>query len=209
MRDDSVYELLALIGFIGLAAVAGLGFLHHGAGDHGSTAHSVGGDHAGGHHVLVGAKSLKLVPTSKALSFLPTSPIDFFALCLGGGAAGLAAAGTAEPLRAVVALAGAIGFEFLVCKPLLKFFLSFASPPSEGLGGTVAKVGRAETRFDEDGRGLVALELDGETVQVLAHLEPSERARGVLVGRGQTIVVTAVDERRNSVTVTRELAPDL
>lgn len=204
-----MYELLALIGFIGLAAVAGLGFLHHGAGDHGSTAHNVAGQHAGGHHVLAGAKSLKMAPTSKALSYLPTSPVDLFALALGGGAAGLAAKGVAEPSRALLALAGALVFEFLVCKPLLGFILRFASPPSEGLGGTVAKVGRAETRFDAEGRGLVALELDGETVQVLAYLEPSERERGVSVGRGQAIVVTAVDERRNSVTVTRELAPDL
>lgn len=200
-----MYELLALVGFIGLAALASLGFVHHTGGDHGGTAHSAGGHAHGGHHILAGAKGLRMGNPSKALSIFPSSPMDLFSLALGGGLAGLAAKDVAEPVRAAIALLGALLFQFGIAKPLLGLFLKFSTRPSDGLAGTVARAASAETRFDGEGRGLVALELDGETIQVLARLEPDELAAGVRVGRGDVLVVTSVDERRNSVVVTRSL----
>jgi len=84
--------------------------------------------------------------------------------------------------------------------------LGFASDPCEGLEGAVAKGAIAATRFDQTGRGLVKLTVDGQTVQVLATLDQDELARGISVAQGDSLTVLDVDPKRNTCRVTREMA---
>ena len=55
----------------------------------------------------------------------------------------------------------------------------------------------AVTGFDRDGHGLVALELDGQVVQVLATLRAADRAAGVRVRAGDRVRVEEIDAARN------------
>ena len=111
-----------------------------------------------------------------------------------------------DPARALAAIAGALVMNFLIVRPMFAFGLKFASKPSEGLEGTVANVAHAITRFDEKGKGLVRLTLDGQVVQLLANLEPTELDRGVKVEKGDEVIVTQVDSVRNTCCVTREFS---
>jgi translation initiation factor IF-1 len=56
---------------------------------------------------------------------------------------------------------------------------------------------RAVTGFDRDGHGLVAVELDGQVVQILATLRAADRAAGVRVRAGDRVRVDEVDAARN------------
>jgi hypothetical protein len=98
--------------------------------------------------------------------------------------------------------------DFVLVKPLFKVAFGFASNPAEGLEGMVSQSGEAATGFDRDGKGLVKLCLDGQTVQVLATLDQSELEAGVKVRKGDPLIVIEVDSRRNVCRVTRELAPE-
>ena len=70
----------------------------------------------------------------------------------------------------------------------------------------VSQLGEAMTSFDDQGRGLIKLSLDGQTTQVYAHLERDELASGVKVRKGDPLVVLDVDVSRNSCRVSREIA---
>jgi hypothetical protein len=135
------------------------------------------------------------------------SPLDLFSLALGGGATGLllqsVLAATALPFASVL---GAIVFCVGIVRPLISTLSNFASRPSQGLEGMVAKGAVAATKFDRKGRGLVTLTLDGQNIQVLALLEPDEVDRGVLVAKGDPVTIIQVDSTRNTCRVTRELA---
>ena len=60
---------------------------------------------------------------------------------------------------------------------------------------------RAVTDFDSSGHGLIAIDLDGQVVQVLGRLVTADRSAGVRVRTGDVLFVEAVDTRRNSCTV--------
>lgn len=90
-------------------------------------------------------------------------------------------------------------------KPLMGFLLGFASNPSEGAEALVSRPAEAITKFDEQGRGLVRLTLDGQHVQLLATLESDETTKGVTVSKGDELIVLEVDPHRNVCRVTREL----
>ncbi|AIE87812.1 hypothetical protein [Fimbriimonas ginsengisoli] len=138
--------------------------------------------------------------------WLAISPLDLFSFALGAGAAGILLKGlVAAAMLPWFAVLGALVFNFALVKPIIGLMARFAAPPSEGLEGLVAKSGVAAMRFDRDGRGLVCLTLDGASVQVLATLDPDERARGVLVAKGDPVTVIEVDSARNTCLVTREL----
>jgi hypothetical protein len=51
------------------------------------------------------------------------------------------------------------------------------------------------------GNGLVALEVDGQIVQLLATLDSEELGRGVRIRSGDTVRIAAVDATRGSCTV--------
>jgi len=60
---------------------------------------------------------------------------------------------------------------------------------------------RAVMGFDANGQGLVALDVDGQIVQLLATLAPDDRARGARVRSGDVVRVSSIDAARNRCTV--------
>lgn len=223
-----IYEILLAAGILGLIAMSLAGFGHHGgahptghAGAHAVHAHLAGRLGAGGHAGRTGASLLAHrggAPRSghtaasggprggigRALLSL-LSPITLFAACLGAGAVGalLTAWGVGAALTAVAAVAGAIGFNALLVRPILGLAMGFASEPAQGLDGTLMQNAEALTSFNADGEGLVRVLVDGQSVDVLARLTEEERRQGTRVARGQSVRVEDVDTHRNRCTVSR------
>jgi hypothetical protein len=134
------------------------------------------------------------------------SPRVLFSVLVGLGATGLAG----EPylggvLLLLLAIAGGIAFELVAVRPLWNFFFRFASAPALTLESALYDTGTAVTRFDESGSGLIALEVDGQVLQVLATLRPEDR--GLRVRAGDRLMVEEVDGARNRCVVSRA-APD-
>ena len=191
-----MYALLFLFGFVGFVGMAGLGFLHSGN-------HSHAGSHGGiralpnahGARVHLGAKSPGAKVVRGARSWWAISPFDVLAFCVGAGAVGeiLRQGGVAPGVTLAAAILGALVFDLGLAKPLLGALLRFESRPSAGLEGSTAQRVEAISRFDAQGRGLVRVALDGQLVQVLAHLDPEERACGVVVAKGDPLLVVDID----------------
>jgi hypothetical protein len=226
-----LYQILLLTGALGLTAMALVGFVHHG-GPHGQHdaghvggAHSAGelaggshagAAHAGGHaghaahhgvaqpggHVAHHGESHDGVGMS-LLSLL--SPMTLFAACLGAGAVGSALThwGVPPELTAAGAAVGAVSFNALVVRPTLRLVMGFASVPASGLAGTLMQHAEAVTAFDANGEGLVRVQIDGQSVDLLARLCEDERRQGTRVLRGQSVRVEDVDPRSNRCTVSR------
>jgi hypothetical protein len=218
-----VYLLPFWIGLFGFLALFGLSFGHvgHGHADgghaghggHGSHGHapsghvhsaSHAGSHAGSHHGLV--KAIKFVKGgSNWLSLF--SPLAIFSICLGFGATGiLLEHRILKEFVLPAAIAGGVGFNYLLNSVITNLLMKYASNPSEGLEGMVAKLGKATSNFDQAGYGVIELVIDQQTVQVLARLDPSEVSEGVRVRKGDNLLVTEVDAAKNQCRVTRELA---
>lgn len=156
------------------------GHAHHGHGDH---AHH--GDHGAGKAV-----------GSWVLSFL--SPRVLFSVLIGIGAAGVLLGGLLSgPLLAAVAIAAGFAFELAAVRPVWNFFFRFGSQPALTLESAITDTAEAVTGFNRDGEGLVKIELDGQIVQVLGRLSPADRATGVRVRAGDSLVVEEVDAVRN------------
>ena len=186
-------------GHLGHAGPAG----HHGAPAPAAAGHSHGAGQVqaqvhGGHGPSVQQRA------GTALWTL-FSPLTIFSLCLGAGATGILARYYIQ-LPFLVALAAVIGgilFYSGIVKPLWGLIFKFASNPAETLSGAVAREATATGRFNADGQGIVQITVDGEFVRLLARLEPEDRDRGITVLSGDKLVVTSVDEKRNSCCVTR------
>lgn len=216
-----MYAILFLVGFVGFLAMAGMSFLHSGhdghTGNHGSTGEALGSLKAiqhGGTKIAHGHAKVAHAKTGhgKGVKFRPwwaLSPFDLLAYCTGAGALGeiLRQSGQSAAVQLLGAVVGALLFNFALAKPVLNGLLRFESPGSDGLEGSVAREAEAVTRFDAEGRGLVRLALDGQIVQVLGVLDRDERERGVVVAKGDALLVIDVDAARNRCRVTRELAP--
>jgi len=133
------------------------------------------------------------------------------AMAMGAGAMGIIGRKVLkqpEFIVAMMAIAGAIVIDLLIVKPLVNALLRFASPPSEGLEGMISHLAQAATTFDAQGRGLVALTLDGQTTQILATLEEGELSAGMKVKKGDQLVVLEVDPKTNKCRVSRDIAAD-
>jgi hypothetical protein len=102
-----------------------------------------------------------------------------------------------EPLVAAGALAGGVLFERYVVTPIWNGLFRFASAPARTLEQAVFEIAQAVTDFDAQGQGLIALELDGQLVQVLGILQADERAIGIQVRRGGRVRIEEVDAVRN------------
>jgi hypothetical protein len=114
-----------------------------------------------------------------------------------------------EMVAAWLAIAGAIVIDLLIVRPIFSVLLRFATTPSSGLEGMISQMAEAATGFDDKGRGLVKLTLDGQTSQILGILEQGELSSGVHVRKGDSLVVLEVDATRNECRVSREIAsPD-
>ena len=131
------------------------------------------------------------------------SPRVGFSAILGFGATGtLLRPALGEPWLAVTAILGGVAFERFLIAPLWNFLSRFESVPALTLESCVEDEARAVTAFDRAGHGLVAVELDGHIVQLLAVLTPQERGTGVKVRAGDRVRIEAVDANRNRCTVT-------
>jgi hypothetical protein len=163
---------------------------HHGAAPRGISPHSAS------HHGLTSraARSSRL--------WWVVSPRGMFSVMVGAGATGmLLRAVLVEPFVLVTALAGGLAFERLLISPIWNFLLRFASEPALTLESVIADEARAVSGFDAAGQGLIAVELDGQVVQVLGTLRPEDQVAGVQVRAGDRLRIEDVDSRRNRCTV--------
>jgi hypothetical protein len=217
-----VYDVMLLVGAIGLLSMALLGFAHgghghaghaehghlghaplaHGHGEHGAHGHAAHGGHG---HAGHGDRAGHAGGQAHAIEWLALlSPMTLFSLCLGAGATGvlLRTLGVQSAfLTALAALAGAILFRAGVVGPIWKLVLGFASRPARALEGALLQLAEAVTPFNAKGEGLVRLEVDGQSIDVLARLEHPDQGSRVL--RGQQVRVESVDAHTNTVTVSR------
>jgi len=168
---------------------------HHGHVAHGHHAH--GSSHRGHEHV----HAEPLNPFAQTLWAI-TSPRLLFSFLLGLGLTG-------ELLRDVLtggtllaaAVIGAVVFERAFVTPLWNFAMRFASKPAETLDAALTDEAVAVTSFDANGQGIVSVEVDGQIVQILATLQPSDRQLGVRVRAGQRVRIEDVNTAANQCTV--------
>jgi hypothetical protein len=213
-----LYGFCLALGGTGLAAMgvgglAQLGHAGHGHAGHGHAGHGhagqahAGSAHAGhvhGHththavHAHTGHQASEPA-SARFLSLL--SPRVLFALLVGFGAGGLLGAPLGEPWRAGAAVLAAAAFEGLFVGPLWRMLFRFESAPAVTLESAIEDDARAVTGFDAEGHGLVALDVDGQIVQLLATLSADDRARGVRVRTGDLVRVSSIDAARNRCTV--------
>ena len=104
-------------------------------------------------------------------------------------------------LLLIAAVGSGIIFERAVATPIWNLAFRFASKPALMLESCVDDEGTAVTSFDKNGQGLIAVDLDGQVVQLLATLQPDDRALGAAVRAGDRVRIAAVDSARNRCTV--------
>ena len=210
------YVISLATGATGLAAMAVVGLSH--VGHAGPTAH---GGHGAGHashggHAGPGSHGAHAVPAGHGshaghashvgdhgASWMQSllSPRVLFALMVGFGAGGLLAQPLGEPWRLGAAILGAAAFEALLVGPIWRFLFRFESSPAATLESAIEDDARAVTGFDANGNGLVAVDVDGQIVQLLATLIPDDRARGVRIRSGDVVRIADVDAARGRCTV--------
>jgi hypothetical protein len=100
-----------------------------------------------------------------------------------------------------VAALGGLLFEFALVRPLWNFLFRFESAPALTLETCIGDEARAATSFDAKGHGLIALELDGQIVQLLGSLRPEDRDAGIRIRAGDPVRIDEVDAERNRCTV--------
>lgn len=202
----TIYEFSTALGAAGLGIMGLSGFAHTVGGHHGghassSTSHSghqVGSARAG----LRGGSGRGAGRTVGRGLLALLSPRPVFSMLLGFGAVGLIL-GTlmsGAVLLGVAALGG-LFFEFMFVRPLWNFLFRFESAPALTLETCIGDEARAATSFDAKGHGLIALELDGQIVQLLGSLRPEDREAGIRIRAGDPVLIDEVDAVRNRCTV--------
>src|ERR1051325_10369674 len=211
-----LYNFLLFLGIAGLGtmAIRGFGSGHghgtghgtagHGAGHgHGGHGHasSHGGSHAAQHAASHGSSHISHGFGSTLLQF--TSPRVLFSVALGAGAFGplLRPVMGRGAFLLIAALGLGIIFERAIVAPLWNLAFRFESQPAGLLESVVEEEGTAVTSFDKNGQGLIAVDVDGQVVQLLATLQPDDRALGAAVRAGDRVRIAAVDAARNRCTV--------
>jgi hypothetical protein len=211
-----LYGFCLALGGTGLAAMAvgglaQLGHIGHGGhGAHGGHASHAGHAHTGQHAAHAGHGASHAAHSHHAqhaneqgagwiMSLL--SPRVLFAMLVGFGAGGLLATPLGEPWRAGAAILAAAAFEGLLVGPLWRMLFRFESAPAATLESAIEDDARAVMGFDANGQGLVALDVDGQIVQLLATLAPDDRARGARIRSGDVVRVSSIDAARNRCTV--------
>jgi len=206
-----IYLTALALGAVGLAGMAASGLGRHGHADHGGHDAHPGGAHShGGHgngHVAVAHGTHDAhghhaadSHTNPLLSLM--SPRLLFSVALGLGTAGLVFRSVlSEPILFAVALGLGILFERVVVSPLWNLLFRFESNPATTLESSVMDEATAVTAFDRNGQGLIAVEVDGQMVQVLGTLQSGDRAMNVKVPAGSRLRIEDVDAARNRCTV--------
>ena len=188
------------LGIMGIGGLSHGGHAGHGHGGHaGHGSHDVHAGHghaAHGHDHGAGAQASGWSWTSLL------SPRLLFSLMVGFGAGGIAAAPLGEPWQLGAAFIAAAVFEMLLVGPLWRFLFRFESRAAATLESAVDDEARAVTGFDASGSGLVAVDVDGQVIQLLATLAPGDRARGVRIHSGDLVRIAEVDAARGRCTVT-------
>ena len=199
----SIYEFSLALGAAGLGIMGLSGF-----------AHTVGGHHAGhaspsshtGHHAISVRAGVRAIRGGARggtrLLWALLSPRALFSLCLGFGASGVVLHTVmGGSVLFAVAVLGALIFELGLMRPLWNFLFRFESAPALTLESCIGDEARAATSFDAQGHGLIALELDGQLVQLLGSLRREDRDAGIRVRAGDPVRIDDVDAERNRCTV--------
>ena len=187
-----LYLVSLATGAVGLG-IMGFGGLSHGShAGHASAGHAhAGHGHAGHGHAPTASRWTSLL-----------SPRVLFSLLVGFGAGGIASAPLGEPWQLGAGILGAIVFETAIVGPLWRFLFRFESRAASTLESSIEDEARAVTGFDRNGCGLVAVDVDGQVIQLLATLAPDERARGIRIRSGDMVRIAEVDAARGRCTVT-------
>lgn len=210
------YIISLLIGGAGLGVMAASGLAHHGhdggsAHGHGhahahghSDGHGTGHASANGHHAPADQSHAHHHggggATRMAMSLM--SPRFLFSVLLGLGLTGQVLHRTLSgPVLVAVAIAGGLVFERALVRPLWDLLMRFASKPALTLESCVTDEATAVTSFDVRGHGIVAVELDGQIIQLLATLQSSDRTAGGRVRAGARVRIEDVDTAQNRCTV--------
>ena|SRR5690348_5650152 len=212
-----LYISSMVLGAIGFTAMAlgGLGSRgHQGGGARGHSPAGGGGHvHGAGHAHGVTHGHSHAGSTTRAghaqgggftgrAFWLITSPRFLFSLMLGFGATGAMLHSVLPgPVLLAAAAVGAVVFERIIVSPVWNFAMRFASRPAETLETAVTDEAVAVSSFDENGQGIVSLELDGQVVQILATLQPQDRLLGTRVRAGQRLRIDDVNATRQTCTV--------
>ena len=202
-----LYLVSLATGAVGLG-IMGIGGLSHGShAGHSHAGHGhAGHGHAGNNPAGQGREQLVGVhmPASRGgwhwTSLL--SPRVLFSIMVGFGAGGIIAAPLGEPWQLGAGILGAAIFEMAIVGPLWRFLFRFESHAASTLESSIEDEARAVTGFDANGNGLVAVDVDGQVVQLLATLAPDERARGTRIRSGDMVRIAEVDAARGRCTVT-------
>jgi hypothetical protein len=215
------YSFSLLLGGVGLTAMAvsGIGQRGHmGRAGRGARGGSKGQGHAGASKLAAARHSAKhgghtakhggARPAHRAATrasgvlWALMSPKTIFSVMLGVGTTGLLLESTLSGIvLAGVSVAGGVAFNRLLVTPIWNFALRFASAPAVTLDSCITDHATAVTGFDASGHGVVAVELDGQIVQVLGTLWPADRAAGVKVRAGQRVRIEEVNAARNRCSV--------
>jgi hypothetical protein len=206
MARMDLYLFAIIIGVVGLAAMAvgGLGRHGHGSG-HGS-GHGHGGHHghgAGAGHAGHGGHGLSHgIDGGRIAGWALMSPRLLFAALLGFGLAGFALRSLlGGTVLLLVAILAGIVVERLFVNPLWNFAMRFASNPALTLESATFSEGKVVSNFDQNGQGIIAVEVDGQVQQILATRYAGDLARGARVRAGQLVRVDEVDGARHRCTV--------
>ena len=204
-----LYTFSLFLGAAGLLIMAlqGIGGGH---GDHGGHSHDAGHGHGhaghGDSHAAHHAGDSHSHPSDSFVGkFLWSfaSPRVWFSVLLGIGLAGRAVRPVFDGGLLLFAAAFGIGllFEGAVVRPLWNLAFKFASKPALTLESCVEDEATAVTAFDRNGQGIIAVDLDGHVVQLLATLRADDRALGAAVRAGDRVRISDVDSARNRCTV--------
>jgi len=197
-----IYLTALALGGVGLVGMAVGGLGRHGSGPHAASGHG-GGGHAAGHAQAghLHASHASSQSQSNPLVAL-MSPRVLFSVALGLGTAGLVLRDLlGGPLLFVAALGIGILFERFIVAPVWNLAFRFASKPAATLEGSVMDEATAVTAFDKNGQGLIAVEVDGQMVQILGTLQAGDREMRVKVPAGSRLRIQDVDAARNRCTV--------
>jgi len=225
-----LYLTSLALGGVGLGAMAVSGFLHHGPG-HGHDAHGHAGHDAHGHaghdahghgghghaaHGHPGVASEHGYAVAHGHAHAGThaahgashsllalmSPRVLFSICLGLGTTGVLLRPVfGGPLLFLTALAGGAIFHRALVTPIWNFVFRFESNPALTLESAIGSEATAVSTFDANGQGLIAVDVDGQMVQVLGTLHRDDRALRAKVPAGTKLRVAEVDAARNRCTV--------
>ena len=169
---------------------------HHGhAGHHGHEGH-----HSHDAHPVHHGQGAHASHANPLLALM--SPRLLFSVALGLGTAGLLLRGTlGEPILFLAALTVGVLFDRLIVAPLWNFTFRFASTPAVTLESALMDEATAVTTFDRNGQGLIAMQVDGQMVQLLGTLQTRDREMNIKVPVGARLRIEDVDAARNRCTV--------